>query len=334
MKRGSSGLSLVVGVDKPPEMSSHDVVSAARRIFGEKRVGHAGTLDPFASGVLLILVGPAARLDKYLTSHDKEYIADIAFGYSTDTDDPTGEVLHTCDDRRKLEQLLDAEFAMHELGKIVGDSMQLPPVYSAIKRGGKKAYEEARKGNIIELDPRPITVHSAELLDIIDDEDSVIWRVKLAVSKGTYIRSIARDLGHAVGIPAHLSALRRVRSGNLTIENCVTLEQLEQDGVDACLDPLKILGIRFVFADEKVASRVENGGSFSADNLQIFEMIPMAQADLSSCLPQVKKSDKPMENGELVGIVMENRLKAIYVFDAENKMLKPDCVMNVGVQRG
>lgn len=334
MKRGSSGLSLVVGVDKPTGMSSHDVVSRARRIFGEKRVGHAGTLDPFASGVLLILVGPAARLDKYLTSHDKEYIADIRFGYSTDTDDLTGNILHSCEDERQLERLQSEEFAQAELAKIIGNSMQLPPVYSAIKRAGKKAYEEARKGNIIELDPRPITIYSAELLEIIDEGDRVVWRVELSVSKGTYIRSIARDLGHDVGVPAHLSALRRVRSGDLSIEHCVTLEQLEIEGVNAALDPLKILSMRFIFSDDHVSNKVTNGASFSADGLEVFEMIPMSQAEHCSCMPQVMKSDKTLVDGELIGVVVDNRLKAIYAFDAGNSILKPDCVLNIGAIRG
>ncbi|MBQ3106575.1 MAG: tRNA pseudouridine(55) synthase TruB, partial [Eggerthellaceae bacterium] len=163
MKRGSSGLSLVVAVDKPSGMSSHDVVNRCRRIFGEKRVGHTGTLDPLASGVLPICVGPAARLDAYMTNHDKRYVVQVVFGASTDTDDCMGSVLNT---GSVPSRLYSEEFATDFVAGLVGKHRQLPPVYSAIKVNGEKACDAARKGRIIDLTPREIEVYDARLVSM------------------------------------------------------------------------------------------------------------------------------------------------------------------------
>ena len=143
MKRGQSGLSLIIGIDKPQGMSSHDAVNRIRRMFGERRVGHMGTLDPLATGVLAVCVGPASRLDAYLTNHDKTYEARIAFGAQTDTDDAAGEVIRQA---AVASELSDATFAQEYLASIVGPRMQMPPAYSAIKKDGVKAYEAARRG--------------------------------------------------------------------------------------------------------------------------------------------------------------------------------------------
>lgn len=165
MKRGASGLSLVVGVDKPVGMSSHDVVNRCRALFGEKRVGHTGTLDPLASGVLPICVGPATRLAAFLTEHDKHYRVSIAFGVATDTDDAAGEIIRSGEAKA---QLRDPSFARAFLEGLKGCHKQLPPVYSAIKVQGEKACDAARKGRIIDLAPRDIEVYDACLEGIID----------------------------------------------------------------------------------------------------------------------------------------------------------------------
>ena len=154
MKRGSSGLSLVVGIDKPAGVTSHDVVNRVRRIFEEKRVGHAGTLDPLASGVLPVLVGPATRLSDHLMGHDKAYQVRIAFGQGTTTDDAEGEVIRC---HATPSNLLDKDFARKFLKSIIGPQNQLPPSYSAIKVNGKKAYKEARAGNIIDINTDQIS---------------------------------------------------------------------------------------------------------------------------------------------------------------------------------
>ena len=168
MKRGTSGLSLVVGVNKPAGMSSHDVVNRCRRIFGERRVGHTGTLDPMATGVLPVCVGPATRLGAYLTGHDKRYRVRIAFGAGTDTDDAEGRVLRTAPVPACV---LDPEFARAFVAGLVGARKQMPPAYSAVKVGGTKSYEAARSGSIIELKPRDIVVHDALLLGVREAAD-------------------------------------------------------------------------------------------------------------------------------------------------------------------
>ncbi len=223
VKRGLSGLSLVVGVNKPAGMSSHDVVNRCRSIFGERRVGHTGTLDPMATGVLPICVGPATRLGAYLTGHDKRYRVSIAFGAGTDTDDAAGTVVRTGE---VPDRVLDPEFAAAFVASLVGRRKQMPPAYSAIKVNGKKSYEAARAGNIIDLAPRDIEVYDARLLGVHegDGEELPSWDVSFEVSKGTYIRSLARDAGVALGCPAHVAALERTELGLLTLEECVSLE--------------------------------------------------------------------------------------------------------------
>ena len=209
MKRGSSGLSLIVGVDKPEGMSSHDVVNRCRRIFGERRVGHTGTLDPLATGVLPICIGPATRLDQFMTSHDKRYRVRIGFGYETTTDDKLGEMTTSA---AVPAYLFDEKFARERVAMLVRQHTQVPPQYSAIKVDGKKAYEVARSGGTIELEPRIIEVYEAELIDMREGEDglSLQWTVDVSVSKGTYIRSLVRDLGREVMCPAHVTALCRL----------------------------------------------------------------------------------------------------------------------------
>ena len=175
-------------------MTSHDVVNRCRRIFGEKRVGHTGTLDPLASGVLPICIGPATRLGAYLTGHDKAYRATIAFGVGTDTDDCEGTVTRTGEAPAEAG---DRSFAEQAVEQMLGPQKQMPPAYSAIKVNGKKSYEAAREGHIIELSPRDIEVYSAKLIAVRPGvgEQLPEWDVEFRVSKGTYIRALARDLG-------------------------------------------------------------------------------------------------------------------------------------------
>ena len=194
MKRGQSGLSLLVAVNKPSGMSSHDVVNTCRRIFEEKRVGHTGTLDPLTTGLLPICIGPATKLDRFLTGHDKRYIARIGFGYETTTDDLAGSVTV----RGELQpHLLDGRYAQTFVENLRGSHEQLPPQYSAIKVNGQRAYDAARKGDHVDLEFRTIQIHEARLLGVQEDEESglLCWDVEFFVSKGTYIRSLARDIG-------------------------------------------------------------------------------------------------------------------------------------------
>lgn len=220
-RRGATSLEGILVVDKPSGMTSHDVISAVRRMTGEGRVGHAGTLDPSATGVLVVLVGPYTRLEPYLSAATKSYEATIAFGAATDTDDAEGAVIAMAPVPAGVD---DQDKAREAVARLVGSSLQRPPDFSAIKRGGQTAHRAARAGQPLEVEPRPIRVDAAELLD----HDPVLhtWRVALTVSKGTYIRAIARDLGQSLGTHAHLTSLRRSASGTLDLGHAVTLEEL------------------------------------------------------------------------------------------------------------
>lgn len=333
-KRGESGLSLLVGVDKPAGMSSHDVVNRCRRIFGERRVGHTGTLDPMATGALLVCVGPATRLDAYFTGHDKRYRVRVAFGAATDTDDAAGQVIRTAPVPARLQ---DEQFAREFVEGLVGEHNQLPPVYSALKVNGKKACDEARKGNVINLKPRAIEIYGAQLLGIQEDEEGelLFWDVEVHVSKGTYVRSIARDMGLALGCPAHVAALRRTQAGSLGLEDCVSLETLEQIGARAALDPVALLGYRFLYADDSLAAKVANGNPLRArDAVLCCRPQISAAASLCACTSGVRESKEPPADGELVGVIACNKLVALYQYSRQHDQYRSRCVFPVGVSRG
>lgn len=334
MKRGTTDLCLLLAVDKPTGMTSHDVVNRVRRIFGERRVGHTGTLDPLASGVLPVCVGPATRLDNYLTSHEKSYVVSVVFGAATDTDDSEGQVIRTGD---VPDEVFDPFFATTFVAGLVGKSKQLPPAYSAIKVNGEKAYEAARKGRIIDLTPRDIEVYSAELLGIygVDGLEPPRWDIAFSVSKGTYIRALARDIGNALGCPAHVGALRRTKAGAITLDDCVSLEVLEEIGERAALDPLRALGLRFVFLAEDQAARVANGNALSADELVLCERPFLdARRELCACTSGVRESCAPWEEDEIVALVYDNRLVALYQYEQERHRCVSRCVFPRGVARG
>lgn len=273
-RRSSSGLCGVLAIDKPCGMTSHDVIDKVRKITGERRVGHAGTLDPMATGLLLVGVGAACRLSEYLTGHDKEYDARIVFGVSTDTDDSMGRPLKVCDEAALQEALENAD-AASVLARFMGEQDQLPPAYSAIKKNGTTAYKAAREGKCIELEPRRITVHGAELIAAGEGECAIegpdmamvatlpYWDVHFHVSKGTYIRALARDIGSYMGCGAHLGSLRRTSISRLGVEDACTLEELSHviehgQKIPWC-DPARLLGFPVVELEEQQAECVENG---------------------------------------------------------------------------
>lgn len=231
-----------------------------RRALGESKAGHAGTLDPLATGALIVGVGNATRLLGLITLDDKRYRAKIAFGCETETDDAEGAV--RCEGAFD-ERFFDETFASQALGGLLGDSEQIPPAYSAISVNGKRSYDLARKGEVIELAPRRITVHSAELLSIESVDGAPVWTCDFHVSKGTYVRSLARDLGRSLESAAHLCGLERTASGCVDISSCITLEELESEGLDAALDaaldPVKLLGYPTVELDSEQLRRASNG---------------------------------------------------------------------------
>ena len=243
MRRGTSGINCLLAIDKPLGLTSHDVVSRVRRVLGERRVGHAGTLDPAASGVLVVGVGQATRLLGMLTLDDKRYEARIAFGTQTSTDDVEGEVVLT---RPVPERLAEPGVAAAVVASLVGPCDQVPPAYSAISVDGRRAYDRARAGEEVELPVRHVTIHEAALTGV-ETGDELVWLCSFHVSKGTYVRSIARDLGQSMGTAAHLAGLRSTASGPVGIDACLSLEELEALGsshvLERALDPVKALGL-------------------------------------------------------------------------------------------
>jgi len=219
----------VLLVDKATGMTSHDVVNRARRIFKMKKIGHAGTLDPMATGLLILLIGRATRLSQYLMSLDKVYEGSVTLGATTDSHDAEGEVIST----RPLPDLDRAAVENH-LSSFVGDQYQIPPMFSAIKKDGVPLYKLARKGKTIEREPRFIRVSAFELLRF----ESPILDVRVRCTKGTYVRTLAHDLGEKIGCGAHLSALRRTASDRFSIEDAHTLTELEEMSPSSLLDSL------------------------------------------------------------------------------------------------
>jgi tRNA pseudouridine55 synthase len=212
-------LSGILNVDKPPDVTSHDVVAAVRRIAGQRKVGHAGTLDPMATGVLVVCLGQATRIAEYLMAGRKRYRATIVLGTTTDTYDAEGEILSS-DGRTGFAR---GEIAA-ALDSFVGRIQQVPPLYSALKRHGEPLYKLARQGKTVEREPREVEIHHIQLVDWTTP--SLI--VEVECSSGTYIRSLAHDLGRHLSSGAHLAALVRLSSGQFRLEEAVSLERLEE----------------------------------------------------------------------------------------------------------
>lgn len=250
-RRGATGLRGVLLVDKPAGITSHDVISRVRRATGERRVGHAGTLDPMATGLLVVLVGPFTRLGPYLTAADKTYLARVQFGSETDTDDAEGTIVRTAPIPATVR---DESAARETLASLVGESLRIPPVYSAIKVDGRVSHRVARSGGDIELAPRPVKVHRADLLQL--DAAEAFWEIDFLVSKGTYIRALARDLGRALDSTAHLSALRRTASGAFSIADAHSLDEIDQSAAAGAIeslfaDPVPALALPVLEADAR-----------------------------------------------------------------------------------
>ncbi len=219
-------------VDKPQGITSHDVVDKIRRLYGTRRVGHAGTLDPMATGLLIILVGKATKASQYLMSQEKEYIGQATLGTTTDSQDADGEITET----KPVPEISEQQIK-DVLKSMLGDQHQTPPMHSAKKVGGKKLYELARKGIEIEREPRFIRINLFNL----EGWSSPNIQFRVQCTKGTYVRTLAFDIGHKLGPGAHLSMLRRTSSGNLHVDKAYTLMQLgamsKQQLID-CLVPV------------------------------------------------------------------------------------------------
>jgi tRNA pseudouridine55 synthase len=215
-------------VDKPAGMTSHDVVQHVRRIYGERSIGHLGTLDPFATGLLVLLIGRATRLATFLDTEPKVYEATIKFGTETDTDDLTGTVIRTAGPPRESD-------VRSALEKLTGKISQVPPAYSAKSIDGTRAYDAARRGEPLDLPAVDVTVHSWDIRDLDGDK----MAAAITCSGGTYIRALARDLGRLALSAAHLSSLRRTRVGEFDARDAATLETLSAE--PARVRPLRVV---------------------------------------------------------------------------------------------
>lgn len=214
----------VVIVDKHEGVTSHDIVFKIRKLFGTKKVGHTGTLDPMATGVLPVLIGRSAKASEYLLAEDKGYETTVQLGITTDTEDTSGTVLTRCDALPTKEQFFEA------CNHFVGDIMQIPPMYSALKVNGQKLVDLARKGIEIERQARPIRVFS--IVPSVLDEEKGVYKLSVECSKGTYIRTLCADIGAFLGCGASMSVLRRTKSGNFTINYAHTIEDIEKMSYD------------------------------------------------------------------------------------------------------
>ena len=211
----------IILINKPLNCTSHDVVNKVRKICHTKKVGHCGTLDPLASGVLVLCINKATKALQFITSEDKEYIATITLGKATDTYDLEGKITS----EKEYQNDLTLKQVEETLKTFLGKQKQVPPIYSAIKVNGKKLYEYARNNEKVEIEPRDIEIYSLELLSFEKNE----IKIRTHCSKGTYIRSLCVDIASALGYPGVMSSLIRTKSGHFALDDCITLEELEQN---------------------------------------------------------------------------------------------------------
>ncbi len=306
----------LINIYKEPGFTSNDVVAKLRGILHQRKIGHTGTLDPDAVGVLVVCLGTGTKLVEMLTDHDKEYIAVCKLGVTTDTQDMSGNILNTSDVNISKKELHDAVQAF------VGDYDQIPPMYSAIKQDGKKLYELAREGIEVERKPRKIHIGAITVLDDSHLEDEHFFTMEIKCSKGTYIRTLCHDIGLRLGCGAAMQHLTRTRVGAFDLETAVTLSQVEQMRDNNTLDEV-IQSPEYIFRDiDKVHVKdscrilLENGNSFRSDN--IINEDPEGVND--------KEYDKEMlVDGNMIRVYAEDEtFFGIYKYDSRTKMFKVD----------
>ena len=283
----------IILIDKPQDWTSHDVVGKLRGILHERRIGHSGTLDPLATGLLVIFVGRATRAVEFAESDTKEYIAGIRLGVSTDTQDITGNVLNRCENSVSKEELNCA------ISHFVGETEQIPPMYSAVKIGGKKLYELARRGETVERKPRKITISKLERIG----EHNGDYTLDVCCSKGTYIRTLCSDIGQKLGCGACMSSLRRIKAGAFSVEDAFTIDDVAAAANDGTIDKL-ILPVDSLFAGYAALKVGENAGK------------KLKNGNIIKCRAENGIYRVYSENGEflLLGEVYADRLKTIKSF--------------------
>ncbi|MCJ0913697.1 tRNA pseudouridine(55) synthase TruB [Mammaliicoccus sciuri] len=254
----------ILAIHKEVGMTSHDVVFKLRKILKTKKVGHTGTLDPEVSGVLPICVGKATRVSDYVMESGKSYRAEVTIGMSTTTEDQTGEIV---DQKRVGQNLWDKDEMIATLKQLEGDIEQIPPMYSAVKVNGKKLYEYARQNIEVERPVRRVHINSIDLIsDIIYENDTCKFEIEVECGKGTYIRTLATQIGALLNYPAHMSHLIRLKSGGFTLNQAIKLDDLreivEQDKLQDVILPLEygLNGLtKITVYDKNIVTRIQNG---------------------------------------------------------------------------
>lgn len=278
----------IIVINKSVGMTSHDVVNQIRKIFKTKKVGHNGTLDPDASGVLVVCINEATKLVQFLESDSKEYVAEILIGKSTDTYDKTGNVLEEV-----IVDNLTNEQVDNCLKCFIGKIKQVPPIYSAIKKDGKKLYEYARNNEYVEIEPREVEIFSLERISEVECVDKFYkFSIRTHVSKGTYIRSLCVDIAKKLGFPGLMNNLVRTKSGVWTLDESYTLEQIKEGSFD-CYEMIDALKQYPMIEDDDCVKKALNGMKISPSKIE--ELL----------------DSKPAR----IVIKQENKLIAIYDFD-------------------
>ncbi|MGZ9770602.1 tRNA pseudouridine(55) synthase TruB [Bacillus toyonensis] len=253
----------VVLLHKPKGMTSHDCVFKLRKILREKRIGHTGTLDPDVTGVLPICVGRATKIAQFLTSEAKTYEGEVTLGFSTTTEDASGEVVET----KNVDRVITRKEVEGVLAALTGTIEQMPPMFSAVKVNGKKLYEYARAGQEVERPVRTITIHEFALLDDreVFEGENVSFRFRVTCSKGTYVRTLAVMIGEKLGFPSHMSHLVRTASGEFLLEDCISFEEIEENVQNGTVESIFISidealsKFPKMVVDEKQAEKIKNG---------------------------------------------------------------------------
>ena len=303
----------VLIIDKPAGLTSHDVVARVRRTIGERRVGHTGTLDPFATGVLVILVGRATRLAQFLSGAEKEYQAIVRLGFATDTGDITGKPLPSVAGLITPETTgnwteLEIEAALQGLR---GEIEQVPPMYSAKKQGGRKLYELARRGEEVEREAVSVTIHTLEIERnagrlLTDNQDGTVdIRIRVLCSAGTYVRTLAEDFGRRLAVGAHLAELRRTKAGDFIIESAVSLEQLQECVSNKSLD-------RVFLSPDAALARLPYVSLNASDVRRTQQGMPLQlESDPAGVSPTSENVRMRDETGTLIAVGAYDRAAAV-----------------------
>ena len=258
-------------LNKPAGFTSHDCIMKVRKILRMKKVGHTGTLDPDVTGVLPICLGKATRVAEYITDAGKEYIGEVTIGWSTTTEDASGDIV----DKRKIERPINRTEIIEILKSLTGTIVQTPPIYSAVKVNGKRLYEYALKGQEVEIPSRKVNIYEIELLDDreVFEGEFITFSFRVSCGKGTYIRTLSCMIGDKLGYPAHMSKLIRSRSASFTLKDAVSLEQLavhaDEGTVHQVLKPIEegVPNLTRIEVPNEVAEKVRNGAVLTADYL-------------------------------------------------------------------